>query len=96
MREPRVRRRGEIHLWMYDELFLSDVVRELGYDDPRRMTHTTSRIPDWQRYGLDAEPDGSAYKGTSLYLEACRPTGGTLAGDTPAGAPTGAPAVARH
>jgi len=68
------RRRGEIHLWMYDELFLSDVLHELGYADARRMTHTASRVPDWQRYGLDAEPDGSAYKGTSLYLEAVRPS----------------------
>jgi predicted SAM-dependent methyltransferase len=73
--ETMFRRRGEIHLWMYDELFLGDMLRELGYEDVRRLTHGTSRIPRWQEYGLDAEPDGSPYKGTSLYVEAKRPEG---------------------
>ena len=68
------RQRGEIHMWMYDEFFLGDMLQVAGYVEPQRMTHLTSGIADWSRYGLDAEPDGSPYKGTSLYMEAKRPS----------------------
>ena len=71
--EGLFRQRGEVHLWMYDELFLADVLREIGFESPRRMTHLTSGIAGWEGYGLDAEPDGRPYKGTSLYMEARRP-----------------------
>jgi predicted SAM-dependent methyltransferase len=66
------RSRGEHHLWMYDELFLFDVLRETGFTDTRRHTHTTSSIPNWNDYLLDADSNGVAYKGVSLYVEARR------------------------
>jgi SAM-dependent methyltransferase len=71
--EMLFRRLGEVHRWMYDELSLSDVLRELGFVDIARMTYNTSGVPEWNRYGLDSEPDGSQYKGVSLYLEARKP-----------------------
>ena len=71
--EGLFRQRGEVHRWMYDELFLADVRKEVGFVDPRRMTHLRSDIPDWHNCRLDAESDDRPYKGTSLYLEARRP-----------------------
>jgi predicted SAM-dependent methyltransferase len=75
LREVRYRRAGEIHLWMYDELFLKDVLEEAGFTDVRRESPTTSSIPDFGRYGLDVEPDGKPWKGVSLYVEARRGSG---------------------
>jgi SAM-dependent methyltransferase len=68
--EVRYRRAGELHLWMYDELFLRDVLEQVGFTQVRRMTAQTSDIPDFARYGLDVEPDGTPWKGVSLYVEA--------------------------
>lgn len=67
------RRVGEHHLWMYDETSLADLLEQTGFINPRRMTHDTSGIEDFGRFGLDTEPDGRPYKGTSLYMEAQRP-----------------------
>lgn len=70
--EVRFRQAGEIHLWMYDEFFLRDVLREVGFQDIRRMTAQTSCIGDFAKYGLDVDPDGTPWKGVSLYMEARR------------------------
>jgi SAM-dependent methyltransferase len=72
LQEMRYRRSGEIHLWMYDELFLGDLLREAGFVDVRRETAHSSGIPGFAQYGLDTEPDGSAWKGVSLYMEGRR------------------------
>jgi hypothetical protein len=58
---------------MYDELSLKDLLEELGFVDVRRETPTTSRIPGWSDYHLDADADGTQYKGVSLYLEGTKP-----------------------
>ena len=63
------RRIGENHQWMYDEIFLGDVLRELGYVDIQRHTYNTSSIPGFTESGIDQEPDGTPYKGTSLFME---------------------------
>ncbi len=72
--QVRYRRSGEIHLWMYDDLFLQDVLKEVGFADPKRMTAHTSDIPDFATYALDVEAGGTPWKGVSLYMEARRPT----------------------
>jgi predicted SAM-dependent methyltransferase len=64
---------GEMHMWMYDELSLGDVLREVGFADVRRHTHLTSDIPGFAESGLDAEPDGTPWKGVSLYMEGRNP-----------------------
>jgi hypothetical protein len=71
--EVRFRHAGELHLWMYDELFLADVLKEVGFTEVRRMTAQTSGIENFAAYGLDVEPDGTPWKGVSLYMEARRP-----------------------
>ena len=68
-----LRRRGEKHLWMYDEFSLTELLRGCGFVQICRVSPETSAIVGWKRYQLDAEPDGTPWKGVSLYLEARRP-----------------------
>jgi SAM-dependent methyltransferase len=68
----RFRRGGEIHMWMYDAYSLGKLLKEAGFIDIRQQSATESRIPDWQNYHLDSEPDGSTYKPDSLYMEGIR------------------------
>ena len=62
---------GELHRWMYDEYSLTRLLRDLGFDQVRRVTHLESEIPRWLEYRLDTEPDGRPYKPGSLFVE-CR------------------------
>lgn len=73
LRLGRFRRGGEIHMWMYDAYSLKRLLDQAGFIDITRQTATESRIPNWKDYHLDSEPDGSAYKPDSLYMEAIRP-----------------------
>lgn len=72
--EMLYRRLGEVHRWMYDELSLADLLTDLGYVQVQRAAPTVSRIPGWLKFHLDADPDGTQYKGVSLYMEAVKPT----------------------
>jgi hypothetical protein len=72
LQEMRYRRSGEIHLWMYDELFMGDVLREAGFGEVVRQTAQTSGVPGFAAYGLDTQPDGTSWKGVSLYMEGRR------------------------
>jgi SAM-dependent methyltransferase len=67
------RRRGETHQWMYDWANLTSLLERSGFETVRRCDHETSRIPDWDTYGLDRDESGSEYKPGSLYVEAGRP-----------------------
>lgn len=71
--EALYRSLGDVHCWMYDELSLADMLREAGFEAIQRRDHLQSGIPGWDRVGLDADEDGTPYKGVSLYMEACRP-----------------------
>ncbi len=65
---------GERHLWMWDDLRLRRQMQACGFDDVRTERHDQSRIPEFAKYLLDTNSDGSPYKGEeSLYLEAVRP-----------------------
>ena len=66
------RRTGELHRWMYDRYTLQGVLRNAGFSDVTVRSDSTSGVPDWQRFGLDVNPDGSAYIDHSLYVEASR------------------------
>jgi SAM-dependent methyltransferase len=68
----RFRSQGEIHQWMYDGYSLRRVLKECGFISPQRCAAAESRIPDWARYCLDTEPDGSIYKPDSLFMEAMK------------------------
>lgn len=69
----RFRLGGEPHLWMYDECLLADALQKAGFVSAKRLDAMVSQIADWTLYGLDAQPDGAAYKPDSLYMEAVKP-----------------------
>jgi len=65
---------GELHRWAYDRYSLSRLLEQVGFAEVARVSFDRSSIPDWERYRLDARPDGKApRKPDSLYLEARRP-----------------------
>lgn len=66
------RKRGEIHLWMYDRLTLPDLLRESGFIEPTVFDHASSSVHGWSELGLDHER-GDPYKPGSLYVEARKP-----------------------
>jgi len=70
---PTPEKTGERHQWMYDEHTLVRLLCETGFSRPQVMRFDTSRIPDWNTYGLDRNESGGEYKPESLYVEAEKP-----------------------
>ncbi len=68
----RFRRSGEVHVWMYDRFSLGRALVQAGFAGPRVVGASVSRIPNWQNFHLDTEPDGTVYKPDSLFMEAVR------------------------
>lgn len=66
------RRRGETHMWMWDRVNLPEALIGAGFRDVEILDWQTSRIPDWNEFGLDRGADGGEYKPGSLYVEALR------------------------
>jgi len=64
---------GEVHQWMYDRYSLGKLLQEAGFDDIKVCKADESRIPDFNSYLLDIEPDGSVRKPDSLFMEAKKP-----------------------
>ena len=67
-----IRISGEVHRWMYDRFSLARALEEAGFSCPRKVGPTESGIPEWTKFNLDTEADGSVYKPDSLYMEAIR------------------------
>lgn len=63
---------GELHRWMYDEISLAQLFEQVGFQDIQRMSHLSSRIPNWTSYELDNNSDGSLYQPASLFMEAVK------------------------
>jgi len=63
---------GEVHRWMYDRLSLASLLEAAGFRNVRVCTAIESSIPDFQRYGLDADSDGNVRKPDSLFMEAVK------------------------
>jgi SAM-dependent methyltransferase len=64
------RKRGQMHLWMYDRFNLVSLLDQLGYTNISIQSYNTSLIPNWNHYGLDLNTEGLEYKSESLYVEA--------------------------
>ena len=64
---------GEVHKWMYDRWSLAKLLGECGFTESRVCAANESRIPDFNRYLLDLDADGSTRKPDSLFMEAVRP-----------------------
>jgi len=69
MRVGNFRTRGEVHLWMYDELSLKELCIKCGFADGVITSASESKIPGWAGYYLDHEPNGQIYKPDSIFLE---------------------------
>ena len=69
----RFRQSGEIHQWMYDHYSLSALLKKCSLTDIIQRSATESYIPDWTRFNLDTEIDGTVYKPDSLFMEALKP-----------------------
>jgi predicted SAM-dependent methyltransferase len=67
---PTAAAAGELHRWMYDRYSLARRLGAVGFVNISIEAADTSRISDWETFGLDTEPDGSPYKPGSLYVEA--------------------------
>jgi SAM-dependent methyltransferase len=63
---------GENHRWMYDRHSLSRILTRIGFGRIRKYSAMTSGIAGWERCFVDYNPDGTACKAYSLYLEATK------------------------
>ena len=63
---------GEVHQWMYDRFSLKRLLERAGFVDVKICTATESRIPEYEKYSLDAL-NGVARKPDSMYIEASKP-----------------------
>jgi predicted SAM-dependent methyltransferase len=71
--EGRFRQSGEVHRWMYDRYSLGKLLNECGFIDAKVRAANESLIPDFNRYLLDIELDGSTRKPDSLFMEMVKP-----------------------
>ena len=69
----RFRASGEVHKWMYDRWSLRVLLENTGFHEIKVCAASESRIPDFARYGLDLNADGSVRKPDSLFMEARKP-----------------------
>ena len=66
-------RSGTMHRWMYDRVSLAQLLSEAGFEEVQQHAPATSQVEGWSQFLLDTEPDGSAYKHSSVYVEATPP-----------------------
>ncbi|OKH33588.1 methyltransferase type 11 [[Phormidium ambiguum] IAM M-71] len=71
----RFRQSGEVHQWMYDSYSLNLLLRKCGWENIKQCTSVDSYIPNWTRFNLDTEADGTIYRPNSLYMEAIKTSG---------------------
>jgi predicted SAM-dependent methyltransferase len=67
------RETGEVHKWMYDRYSLPRLLERVGFTDCISCAADQSRIPNFNSYLLDLNPDGSVRKPDSLFVEAAKP-----------------------
>ena len=63
---------GERHRWMYDTYSLGKLLEQVEFTAVQVTDHQHSMIPQFNDDRLDINPDGSAYKANSIYMEAIR------------------------
>lgn len=69
----KLRRSGELILWLYDRFSLAVLLTTHGFQLVRQVTYKTSDIPEWERFDLDRSTAGDYPIEPSLYMEARRP-----------------------
>lgn len=64
---------GELHKWMYDRYSLPQLLQKCNFKDIKAVPYNISNIPNFNKYCLDADENGTPYKGnSSLYIEAIK------------------------
>jgi hypothetical protein len=48
----RFRLIGEVHQWMYDRYSLAQLLRQAGFQNPKRVGPSESRIPNWTKFWI--------------------------------------------
>jgi predicted SAM-dependent methyltransferase len=69
----RFRLSGEVHHWMYDRFSLARELVAAGFREPTVRSPSESAIPDWGRFCLDVQSDGTINKPDLLFMEAIKP-----------------------
>ena len=69
----RFRLSGEVHHWMYDRFSLARELTVAGFHEPIVRSASESAIPDWSRFCLDVQSDGTINKPDLLFMEAIKP-----------------------
>jgi predicted SAM-dependent methyltransferase len=69
----RFRLSGEVHHWMYDRFSLARELTAAGFSEPTVRSASESAIPDWNRYCLDVQSDGTINKPDLFFMEAIKP-----------------------
>jgi predicted SAM-dependent methyltransferase len=64
---------GEVHHWMYDRFSLARELMAAGFSEPTVRSASESAIPDWGRFYLDVQSDGTINKPDLLFMEAIKP-----------------------
>jgi SAM-dependent methyltransferase len=72
VRLGRFRMSGEIHLWMYDRFSLGRLLTDAGFVDVVVSHPGESRIPDFERFGLEIV-GGYVRQPSSLFVDCVRP-----------------------
>ena len=57
----------------FENIVYSVKTGKTGFEKAQLLGALQSQIPNWQEYHLDTDPDGTAYKPDSLYMEATKP-----------------------
>jgi predicted SAM-dependent methyltransferase len=73
----RFRRSGEVHHWMYDRFSLARELATAGFCQPTLRSASESAIPDWSRFCLDVQSDGTINKPDLLFMEAIKVSSGS-------------------
>jgi len=63
---------GEIHQWAYDQHSLREILIASGFHEAKKYAHGESRIPEWQKFHLELNPEGLVEKPDLLVMEAIK------------------------
>jgi hypothetical protein len=64
---------GEVHLCMYDEYLLADLLANAGFREIVKLSAEESRIPNWNLTRLDCDSQGYPDSEASLFMESTKP-----------------------
>ena len=73
LRVGRFRLSGEVHLCMYDEYLLADLLAKAGFCEIAKLSAKESKIPNWNLTRLDCDRKGYPDCEVSLFMEGVKP-----------------------